>query len=363
MKHDSMGLEGGGGAGIGAGMNSQIDADANSGAAAPPGPSALAGPYFIETLARNGDVLHRHRVDRLPIRLGRGYDNDFILDDAYAAPRHAIIDADATGQLVLRDLGTRNGVVCKGKRATSLLVTGDTVMRLGHTSVRVRSAAFPVPAELHDRTMHGWEGGIPGLIGLLLIGMFALFTVWLSDTQSFQLIRYLQALAYGIGAGLVWGGAWSFANRLFARHARLGRHLFIVGCGLLALTTYKIVSSTLGFAFSLEGWTRYSSHAAIVIVAVMVYFHLATVKPQQTRSFATACLILALLGSGLTLISNEQRYGRLADDLYMNAMLPPAVRVSPNHSVDDFMGNVASMKAELDVERTKKVKDDGADDD
>ena len=39
------------------------------------------GPWFIETLARNGDVLHRHRVERLPIRIGRGYDNDYILDD------------------------------------------------------------------------------------------------------------------------------------------------------------------------------------------------------------------------------------------------------------------------------------------
>ncbi len=323
----------------------------------------MSGPYFIETLARNGDVLHRHQVDRLPIRLGRGYDNDFILDDDFAAPRHAIIDADASGQLVLQDLGTRNGVIHKGKRASSLVVTGDTVMRLGHTSVRVRSADYPVPPELPDRTMHGWEGGLPGLVGMLLIGLFAVFTVWLSDTQSFQLSRYLQALAYGVGAGLVWGGAWAFANRLFGRHARLGRHLFIVGCGLLAVTMYKIASSTAAYAFSLEGLTRYSSHVAILIVAVMVFFHLSTVKPQQTRRFATTCLILAILGSGLTLVSNEQRYGRLADDLYMNALMPPTMRVSPDHTVDQFMDEVGSLKARLDLERTKKVKDDGADDD
>ena len=45
MKHDSMGLEGGGGAGIGAGMNSQIDADANSGAAALSSPVARAQKF------------------------------------------------------------------------------------------------------------------------------------------------------------------------------------------------------------------------------------------------------------------------------------------------------------------------------
>lgn len=319
----------------------------------------MSGPYFIEMLARNGDVLHRHQVNELPIRLGRGYDNDFIIDDAFAAPRHAVIEADNEGKLVLRDLGSKNGVIQHGKRHGSLVMTGDTVVRIGHTSLRVRAADFEVPPELLDRTRHGWEGVIPGLIGMLLIGMFALFTVWLNDTQSFQLVRYLQALAYGIGAGLVWAGAWAFGNRLFGRHARMGRHLFIFGCGLATVTLYKIVSSIAAYAFSLESLTRYSSHVAIVIVAGILFYHLNTVKPHNTRRFAVTCLILAILGSGLTLLTNEQRTGQLADSPYMSVVLQPSMRVSPDHNVDAFMADVEALKAKLDVERTKKVKDDG----
>jgi len=322
----------------------------------------MSAPYFIETLARNGDVLHRHQVGSLPIRLGRGYDNDFIIDDDFAAPRHAVIEPDDNGGMVMRDLGTKNGVIHLGKRKNLLPITGDTVVRLGHTNLRVRAADFQVRPELLDRTMHGWEGGVPGLVGMLLIGMFALFTMWLNDTQSFQLIRYLQALAYGIGAGLVWGGAWAFANRLFGRHARLGRHLFIFGCGLAAVTLYKVLSSVAGYAFSLEGLVKYGSHVAIMIAGGMIFFHLGTVKPHQSRRFATACVILALLGSGLTLISNQQRSGRMADDLFMSVLLPPSMRISPDHSVDDFMRGVSALKTQLDQERAKKVKDDGDDD-
>ncbi len=325
--------------------------------------SAMNGPYFIETLARNGDVLHRHRIDTLPIRLGRGYDNDFILDDAYAAPCHAIIEADDAGQLVMRDLGTVNGVIHRGKRSASVAVGGDTVIRLGHTNLRVRGADFPVPAEQLDRTLHAWEGAMPGVAGMLMICVFSLFTMWLSDTQSFQLIRYLQALAYGVAAGLVWSGAWAVANRLFGRHARLGRHLFIFGCGVMSLTLYKVVSSSMAYAFSLDALTRYGSHMAILIVAGVVAFHLGTVKPYQRRRLVTVGLALAMLGSGLTLISNEQRRGRLADDLYMTALLPPAMRVSPDHSVDEFMDKVGGLKAGLDQERTSKVKDDAVDED
>ncbi|NML59644.1 FHA domain-containing protein [Massilia sp. RP-1-19] len=320
----------------------------------------MKAPYFIETLARNGDVLHRHQVAGLPIRLGRGYHNDFILDDAHAAPSHAVIEADADGRLVLRDLGSRNGVVWRGKRQHSIELTGDTVIRMGHTSLRVRGADFPVPAELVDRTMHGWEGALPGLAGMLLIGLVALLTVWLSDVQPFHLSRYLQALAYGVAAGLVWGGMWAFANRLFGRHARLGRHLFIFGCGLTAIAAYKIVSSMAAYAWSIEWLVRYGTHMAIALMAGMVYFHLGTVRPQRRRYFASSCALLALLGSGLTLVGNLQASGRVADQLYMPLLLPPAMRASPDRTVDEYMADAAAMKARIDAERLKHVEDERA---
>lgn len=323
----------------------------------------MNAPYFVETLARNGDVLHRHQVGALPIRIGRGYDNDYIVDDAHCAPRHAIVEQNGDGALVLRDLGSKNGVVHRGKRTPSVVLGGDTVVRLGHTSLRVRPADFPVAPEQLDRTRHGWEGGVPGLAGMLLVGLTALFTVWLNDTQPFQLIRYLQALAYGAGAALVWCGAWAFANRLFGRHARLGRHLFIFGCGVAAVTVFKLLSSLLAYSFSFEFITRYGAHVAVAIAAVMLFYHLVTVKPNSRRRFAIVCVLLGVLGSGLTLIGNEQRLGRLGDELYMSVILPPGTRVARDHTVDEFMGDVGAMRAALDSERAKKVKDAAAGDD
>lgn len=319
----------------------------------------MNGPWFIETLARNGEVLHRHQAATLPIRIGRGYDNDYIVDDAYAAPSHAVVELDDEGRLVMRDLGTRNGVVCKGRRSDCVVLTGDTVVRLGHTTMRVRAADYAVAPELPDRTMHRWEGALPGFAGGLLTGAVALFVMWMADTQSFELVRYLQALAWGMGAGLVWSGVWAFANRLFGHHARLGRHLFIFGCGVAAITLYRLASSALGYALSIEPLTRYGSHVAIALLAGMVYFHLATVRPQRTRRFGVICAALAVLGSGLAFIGNEQRSGRLGDELYMSVLMPPAMRVSRDHSVDEFMSQVGAMKARLDLERARKDEAEG----
>jgi hypothetical protein len=322
----------------------------------------MSGPWFIETLARNGDVLQRSRIEALPIRIGRGYDNDLILDDDYVAASHALIELDAAGRLLLRDLGSRNGIVHRGRRRPELVLSGDTVVRIGHTSLRVRAASFPVAPELEDRTFHRWEGVLPGAAGILLAGGVALFARWVSDTQYLEFGRYFEALAIGIGAALLWGGAWAFANRLFGRHARLGRHLFVFGCGLAAFAVMALLAATAAYAFSAEFLTHYASHAVTLLLAARVYFHLCTVKPEHRRSYRWVAAGLAVLGSGLILTYNLQRTGRLADELYMAVLLPPEVRVSRDHGIDEFMRAVENMKEGLDRGRGRKPGEDELED-
>ena len=310
----------------------------------------MSGPWTIETLARNGEVLHRHRVTTLPIRLGRAYDNDFIVDDEYAAAHHALVELGADGALLLRDLDTRNGINHKGRRVKELTLGGDTVVRMGHTSLRIRPAAHPVPPELVDRTMHGWEGMLPGGAGIVLCVLTALLVAWLLDAGA-DPERYALYPALTVGAGLAWSGMWAFSNRLFGRRARLGRHLFIVGFGLAALVGVRLLASVVAYAWSFEWLTGYGSHAVVVTVALMIYFHLATVTPQFRRRLRISCAGIAVLVSLLILAGNMQRNGRTADELYMPVLLPPELRASPDVPVAEYMGSVGAMKREIDAER------------
>jgi hypothetical protein len=322
----------------------------------------MHGPWFIEILARSGDVLQRHCVQALPIRIGRGYGNEVILDDDYAAPSHAVVELDSGGGLALRDLGTRNGIVHARKRCQRVLLSGDTVVRIGHTSIRVRAADFPVAPELLDRTFHGWEGVLPGAAGAILVGLFSLFARWIGDTGYFEYVRYVEAVAWGLGGALLWSGAWAFANRLFGRHARLGRHLFIIGCALVALGGYALLGATLGYAFSAESFTHYASHVATVLVAGAIYFHLCTIKPPNRRRYRWIATGLAVLGSILILTANVQRTGRFADELYMATLMPPQLRVSQDKGVDQFMREVEGMKESLDRSRGRKPGEDEIED-
>jgi hypothetical protein len=323
----------------------------------------MHGPYFIEVVARNGEVRARHQINSLPIRIGRSYDNDFIVDDLHTAAHHAIIEQDADGNLAVRDLGSNNGIIHNNARQQQLRLGGDTVFRLGHTRLRLRPFDFPVPPELRDDTNHGWEGLPPALLGLAMIVMMALASIWITDTEKIAPISYLRGVATTVGLCVGWCGAWALSNRLFDGQARFGRHLFITGCGLAALGVWSLISSVTGYAFSLESMTRYTFQVVLAIAVCMVMFHLLTIKPRHPRRFAALGAVLIVFSSAFTLMTNYQRTGMFADELYMSQLLPPAVRISPNHTVAQFMSDVNSLKAKVDEANAKGVGTDGPDSD
>lgn len=319
--------------------------------------------YFIEILSRAGEVQHRHHVTDLPIRIGRAYDNDFILDDVHTAAHHAMVDANADGKLVILDLGSKNGLVHQGKRQTEVTIDGHSVIRMGQTSLRIRSADFVVDEEAFDTSNYGWEGWPPALAGFILLCLISLSGTWLTDTEKFAAVRYLMGLAPVLAAILIWCGIWAFANRLFGGHTRFGRHVFIAASGMLIAQLWSYLSSILGFAFSWEFLSRYGSHILVMIGAAGLYFHLATIKPRHGRGLVVTTVILSLLGSGLMLMTNYQRSGKLADEFYMTDLFSPSMRLSKNHSVDDFMSAANALKADVDSERSKIVDQGDTDND
>ena len=312
-------------------------------------------PFFVEILTRNKEVKFRHQVNSLPIRIGRGYDNDVILDDPNISAHHALIDETADGRLVIQDLGSHNGIIYKGMRQTEITVEGNMILRLGQTSIRVRSADFPVAAEITDAAFYKWEGWLPAMTGLILILLLTVLSTWINDNKKFEAIRYLTMVALILSIGLVWCGGWSFANRLFGGSARFGRHLFILGCGFAVIETLSSLNDALAYAFSLEIFTRYGSHIIIAICAATIFFHLLTINPLRSRHFVLISIMLAVLGSGLMLMNNYSSTGQLADELYMSQQFPPILRQSSNKPVNQLISEAKKLKISVDEERAKSA--------
>ena len=104
---------------------------------------------WVEILSRHRDVAARFRITGPDVRIGRGYDNDVIVDDPYVAAQHLHVFRDETGQLVVEDLGSANGMFLDGgkSRLARLTVDGRQPIRIGQTYLRVRDLNHAVEPE------------------------------------------------------------------------------------------------------------------------------------------------------------------------------------------------------------------------
>ncbi|MET0357768.1 MAG: FHA domain-containing protein [Cellvibrio sp.] len=313
--------------------------------------------YFVEILNGNGEVQQRHKFTELPVRLGRSYSNDIILDDHHTAAEHASIELNEHGKLVVRDLGSHNAIKLNGKTHSQVHLSGDTVVQLGHTHIRVRDSHYVVGAEVSDSTHHRWQGWPLFAFSLVLISILSLSTSWLGDIANSKSSDYIIAVAQWFLIAAVWSGVWALANRVFGGAANFTRHLFTLSCALAALTLVDYLTIFLGFAFSWEWTTRYQSHLELAIAATTIYYHLRHINARKRTRFKIICVCLAVIASSLKLMNNYQTTNQYADELYMHEILPPGVRISRDHSLEEFDHSIEKLKEKIDAERDKVLKE------
>lgn len=316
----------------------------------------------VELLDRTGSVVSRHICNELPVRLGRAYDNNVVVDDPFVAPTHVRIERRPDGALVARDTDTRNGIHAAtsgrwslwrrvGERSTEIVLTPDTLVRAGHSTFRVRPIDHTVAPERLDTTAHAWEGLRPALLAFAILSLLALFNAWSADTTTQGNLVYETSVAIVLGSTVIWAGAWALLNRLFAGRARFGRHFLIGAACAVASFATSLAADLLAYAFSLDWPTRFDSYLNLGLLSIAVYFHVATITPLSVsfaRRFAVAFALLAIGLFGLYRYSTDRQFG---DSLYMTSLQWPAIRMVTPISTEAFVKATDDLKSRADLHR------------
>ncbi len=176
---------------------------------------------WIEILSRQRDVVTRFRIDRPEVRIGRGYDNDVIVDDAYVAAQHLRIRRDETGRLIAEDLGSANGTFLDGAKTplACIDIDGGQPIRIGRTYLRVRETNHAVePERLARPERRIFPVLLAAALGGAILGIEAL-DVWRAQTSEPRASSYLTPLLMVIAGVLLWGGIWAVLSRVFSGSA------------------------------------------------------------------------------------------------------------------------------------------------
>jgi pSer/pThr/pTyr-binding forkhead associated (FHA) protein len=201
------------------------------------------GEIIIEVQSRTGNHTYAKILKPL-IRIGRAYDNDLIIADAYASPHHATIEI-SENRLFVTDTSSTNGtVINKGKpiKDQTEIVSGDCLV-IGKTTLRVLDASHDVsPAiTLIPRNSSRMTLAIPvGAILSLLFSILVLYILQLSNSyKAAKPITLLAQILPILSLPLLWSGVWALAGHITRKKAYFGIHYTITNVSIILL----IVSS------------------------------------------------------------------------------------------------------------------------
>jgi hypothetical protein len=310
---------------------------------------------FVEVLARAGDVVQRHAVARLPATIGRAYDNDVILDDPYAAPHHLRLERGGSGELLLVDLGSRNGLFALDPtaRVARAMAGPDGRFRVGHTQLRIRPRSYAVPAERDDVARTPWHRKPVALAGLsaVAIGCVLLYG-FASTTDRIEPLKLaMPAIWVALGLG-VWASTWAFAGKALGGRGNFAAHAGIALAALVLLFVVATLGGYAAFAFSSSAIDDATIVPIAMALAWSLYRHLTLVSRQPRRTLALRAfgIVVGIFGV-LSLADLADRKDHVSRMAFLKAIKSPAVRLVSGASPEAFFAAAQDLKSKVDALR------------
>ncbi|PLX99542.1 MAG: hypothetical protein C0622_10235 [Desulfuromonas sp.] len=297
----------------------------------------------LEVLNRGGRVTQRIALGRNPVRIGRAYDNEVVIDDPFVSPHHALLEWSDVGIRII-DHDSLNGIRIDGRgRVTDseLLRCGD-LLHLGHTQLRFRSAAFALSPTRRDGrvpTLPGlFEQPLLRLASFLLVFAVLLLGNYLETVREFELLKALPGTLFPLSFIPFWALGWSFASRIMIQRWNFWPHCSIAATGMLLLLLTESLISYFVFAFDLDAVGEPLDYLfSYLVIAAVLYFSLLHSSATPPRQLLKSSIGVATLCIALLLVTNLARFDDFDNEpVYAATFKAPFFRLSGGESSADF---------------------------
>jgi hypothetical protein len=309
----------------------------------------MARVIWVEILARSGQVVARHRCAGPELRVGRSYQSDVIVDDPTVEPDHLRVTQSDDGAILVAATNAGSPFAIHGERRERGLVDGDTVLRIGHSYLRIRDETYAVPAaaviaEVKPR----WIAlSMLVVVPLLINGLL----IWLNEVAEPKFSRDAAPMVALIGAVVLWSGLWALVSRIFIGAARFPRHLGIAAGAFLVYTVYTILAQETAFSLSSAAIAGNLESGLWVVLGVACFLHLQTIAPSRPWLKAGIIGVLVIAGIAVQISGRLEQLTNGQQPTIARTIFPPAFRLAQAKSEDQFFAAVDALQPKLDADR------------
>ena len=308
---------------------------------------------------------HGHRVLRqrfegagTECRVGRDLGCDIVVDDEYAAPRHALLTLLEDGRVGVRDLGTRNGTRVDGNRVPAdtgaVIEQGEIIV--GRTRLSIRTRHTPTgPERVFRREFVRRHRTILAAAGVSACIAYFCFMQWL-DAPSSLLRNIAMAVLVALGLIALWTGLWSLATKLNHGSWHVRIHLTIASIGAAVCAWGYWVAGLVAFATQWSVLVRIGMAVCGAVVLAALYLHLREATHYGRRIvLALAGAVTLMIGAVAWVVAigvddGDVRRVDLGPDVRLGAR-----RVVPNRDIADYLAEVEKLQRDAGRERQKSL--------
>ncbi|MFT6757174.1 MAG: hypothetical protein ACJA0M_001054 [Chitinophagales bacterium] len=302
------------------------------------------GPV-VEVHSKAGRLLSRQRMPSDSFTVGRGYNNDLLLDDPYVKAEHVHIKANENGdwRIVDADNPYQEAVVKSGE-----------ALVVGKTRLKIFDATYAVPTAKNVNDFESSlisSGRLSVCVGLMLLAVvLQAAEAYVSSASEVRwTIVFTEALVAAASFMFI-AGFWALLSRLLRHEERFLPLLTVLLKVSVLMWLFDLVISLLGFNLNDPKLIFIiGSLLAGVITAYYFYACLVLVTSLRRRVQSIASLVVGVMVTLLVsadLVIGVDKFS--AGVNYSGSMYPPVVIVANGISVEDFISATADVFAKAD---------------
>lgn len=305
------------------------------------------------------------RTERVEIKanqtvsIGRGWQNDLIVNDQYADSSHLLIKLDETGVLNVSDLNTKNGSRLNKKALKDMQAYADgAVIQIGETELRLFDSEQAVAPALPLDSAHLLSrkySSIP-VITLLTIAALAalLLYLYLFETEKFNADTAFSNVTGFVILGIAWAFIAGFISKLFRRETNISLHWVLLCVVTIAVTIFRFPIDIAKFNFDSSLANTVIDHGFYALAMCLFAYAVLSFSTRLSNSKKwVSAIVLALIPqiilAASPILKNEREQWTSQADSKRITQTPAFMWRAPK-TLDQHMNKLDGLFDELEKE-------------
>jgi hypothetical protein len=308
---------------------------------------------WVEILDRHGDVSSRHPVHAWPLKVGRAYTSDIVLDDPYVAADHLEINPVGDGTYQFKVVNSVNAMTIdtlRGKQ-TEASISAKQLVRIGHTQFRIRPIDYAVSPE-KPMPSNAWSRSWPALfVGVTVLILTYLLTQWLNYDRDEGYRILLLPVVGAIALLLLWVGFWALIGRVLSGRANFIAHTVNASLGIsLFIFLNVLLYGYMDFVFDFDLMTNVLPDVLEpLIIGILLFRHIGLVSRMSRRRLGmiVVALMASLIGFGYV-TEKWNADNNITSMSFSRTIGPPFMLLAHGKSTEAFIAGAGKLKSKVD---------------